>query len=100
LHISTLHCKVIIDIVMLFKLLQLLAAAAASSAMSIGRNGNLQDHKESALLRRAIALDPIDTSPVQGISGGQVANNLPPLSSFVDGLRPPVCRYNASANIR
>jgi hypothetical protein len=90
LRISTLNCTARFDIVMLFKVLQLLAAATAGTAMSIGRKGNLLDHEGSVLLKRAISLDPIDTSPVQGISGGQVANNLPPLNSFVDGLKPPV----------
>lgn len=79
---------------MLSTLIHLLALPTIGTALYVKRGDEFQRDAvfvDSILHERAETLPPIDTSPVDGIAGGRVANTLPPLNSFIGDLRPPVC---------
>ncbi|KAK7215835.1 hypothetical protein V2G26_003838 [Clonostachys chloroleuca] len=77
---------------MLPRLVHLLIFSAVGTALYVRRGAQSQHDTTitgSNLHERAATLAPIDTSPADGITGGRVANSLPPLDSFIVDLKPP-----------
>lgn len=62
----------------------LLGFQVATTALPGAREENVQNVQRRGLI------GPISTSSATGIAGGTVASDAPPVSSFFDGLKPPV----------
>lgn len=67
-----------------FALLQSFALSAA-----LPSSGSLADSSPVPHVKRA-SIAPIAVSAPDQIAGGQIANDGPPVASFLDGLKPPV----------
>ncbi|KAH6615497.1 glycosyl hydrolase family 81-domain-containing protein [Chaetomium sp. MPI-SDFR-AT-0129] len=66
----------------------LLSSAALVGALPSG-SGSAPDHGSAHHFVKRAALDPISTSGADGIAGGQVACDAPPVKSFIGDLKPP-----------
>jgi hypothetical protein len=77
---------------MLLDFLTLVLASAASAAVLYRPDHDLHaEFWKTPMVKRALT-GPISTDMTNGLTGGQVADGAPPVSSFFQGMKPPVSR--------
>lgn len=67
----------------------LLGFQAVATALPGGQGESVQSFEKRGLI------GPISTSSAAGIAGGTVACDAAPVSSFFDGLKPPVRQFRS-----